>query len=159
MPLKVSIVGKHFFMRLKIVTPVQQDPEQVMKGFNQDLFTALAPPFPPVKLLRFDGSETGHVVSLELNFIFFKQVWTSHIIDHGSNAELTYFIDKGVKLPFFLRSWRHEHKIAKAPQGSHIIDQITYTTGTLITDWLMYPAMWVQFAYRKPIYKKQFKKA
>ena len=43
-------------MKLILKTNVKQSPQQVWAGFNQSLFEKLAPPFPRVRLLRFDGS-------------------------------------------------------------------------------------------------------
>ena len=55
-------------MNLTIETAVRQDYLKVKEGFDEKLFTRLSPPFPPVKLIKFDGSQKGDVVSLELNF-------------------------------------------------------------------------------------------
>ncbi len=143
-------------MKLRIKTHVNQSASQVWKGFDETLFTKLAPPFPSVKLLQFDGSEKGDRVGLELNFILFKQKWISDIVDNGENEEMIFFIDKGVELPFFLKSWRHKHILKKGNPGSEIIDDIEYSTGTILTDLLMYPALLLQFLYRKPVYKKVF---
>jgi hypothetical protein len=64
-------------MRIRITTLVTQNYRQVADRFDQNLFKALNPPFPPVKLLRFDGSRKGDEVHLQLNFLLFKQVWKS----------------------------------------------------------------------------------
>ena len=40
--------------------------DEVFERFNQDLFLALAPKFPPSKLLRFDGCKTGDIVEIEM---------------------------------------------------------------------------------------------
>jgi hypothetical protein len=52
-------------MRIRIRTTVNQDHQTVWKGLNEAFFLKLAPPFPPVKLKRFDGTETGGLVALE----------------------------------------------------------------------------------------------
>ncbi|MHA7130560.1 SRPBCC family protein [Algoriphagus namhaensis] len=145
-------------MKLTISTPVEQDYLQVKAGFNETLFVKLSPPFPPVKLLRFDGSTTGDLVSLELNFLLFKQKWTSEIVEDSLDEQEFYFIDEGVQLPFFLKKWRHKHRILKAGSGTVILDEIDYEAPFFLLTWLLYPAMLLQFAYRKPIYKKLFKR-
>ncbi|WP_425389588.1 SRPBCC family protein [Ekhidna sp.] len=145
-------------MRIKIATEVQADLEQVKSGFNEDLFLSLNPPFPPVKLKEFGGCKTGDMVALELNFILFKQVWKSEITEDNEEAGNWYFVDQGVKLPFFLKSWKHHHGVdAREKGGSTIIDDITYSTGIIATDLLMYPLLYFQFLYRKPIYKRRFR--
>ncbi len=143
-------------MKLRISTRVNAPLQTVKNGFNQDLFLSLNPPFPPVKLLQFDGCEKGDRVKLELNFIFFRQDWVSDITEDAETTERWYFIDEGTKLPFFLRSWKHHHSVERNGNGSVIIDDITFSTGMILTDLLMYPALLGQFLYRKPVYKRKF---
>lgn len=144
-------------MRIQIKTKVDASLEKVKQGFTEDLFLSLNPPFPPVKLLQFDGCQTGDQVALELNFILFKQMWVSDIIKDDLNESSWYFIDQGIKLPFFLSSWKHHHGVKRESEGSTIIDDITFSTGTILTDLFMYPLLLGQFLYRKPIYKKFFR--
>jgi ligand-binding SRPBCC domain-containing protein len=144
-------------MKINIETEVQQDYLKVKEGFNETLFTKLSPPFPPVKLLRFDGSKKGDLVSLELNFLFFKQKWTSEITEDKTTDQEFYFIDKGIELPFFLNEWQHKHRIINSKNGSIIRDEITYKSGFSLMTLLLYPALYIQFLYRKPIYRKIFK--
>ncbi len=143
-------------MRITISTPVKQSRLAVAQGFNQELFKKLSPPFPPVKLLRFDGSEKGDIVSLELNFIVFKQVWESHIVESGETKKEWYFVDVGKRLPFFLTCWQHRHRVVQAGTHAAIINDIIFETPFFITDFLLYPVMWLQFLYRKPVYKRVF---
>jgi ligand-binding SRPBCC domain-containing protein len=131
-------------------------PHKVFEQFDQTLFLKLAPPFPPVKLLRFDGCMPGDVVSLELNFLLFKQVWTSTITAYESNKEGIYFIDEGTHLPFFLTRWHHKHLMQATTDGCLIADDITFESPWFLPAWLLYPVLWLQFAYRKPIYRKMF---
>lgn len=144
-------------MELRITTPVKAPLQTVKAGFTRDLFLSLNPPFPPVRLLQFDGCETGDRVELELNFIFFKQRWVSDITEDSETNDRWYFIDEGTKLPFFLKYWKHCHSVEKNSNGAIIVDDITYSTGTILTDWLMYPALLGQFLYRKPVYKRTFR--
>jgi predicted tellurium resistance membrane protein TerC len=143
-------------MRIVLKTPVNQRAIDVWKGFNKDLFLKLSPPFPAVKLLRFDGSTKGDQVGLELNFGLFKQKWISDITANGENDREIYFVDQGVKLPFFLKKWKHTHIITKLGEHSEIVDDVNFSTGTLLTDLIMLPGLYLQFLYRKPIYKKFF---
>lgn len=149
-------------MRLLLKTNVNLPPDQVWAQFDEQLFKKLAPPFPRIRLLRFDGSTTGCMVEVELNFLLFRQIWQSEIIDHGTSAEEIWFVDRGSKLPFFLRFWLHRHRLIRTSHGStpgtQIVDDIEYRTGSVILDYLMYPLMWAQFAYRGPIYRRAFNK-
>lgn len=144
-------------MNIKISTKVNQSLLQVWEGFNLELFSKLAPPFPPVEVKEFGGCLKGDKVHLQLNFILFKQDWISDIIDQQSTDTEIYFIDKGTKLPFFLSYWQHKHRLVKDGTGTIIIDEIAFRTPTIITDYLFYPLMYLQFLYRKPIYQKVFK--
>jgi len=143
-------------MRISISTPVNSSPKSVFERFDKNLFLQLATPFPPVKLLRFDGCKTGDQVSLELNFIFFRQKWTSVISDFKETENCIYFIDQGVELPFFLTVWHHKHLIEKAKEGSNIVDEITFNSPWFLPEFLLFPVLWFQFSYRKPIYRRVF---
>jgi ligand-binding SRPBCC domain-containing protein len=144
-------------MRIRIITDVNQSVSKVFEGFNETLFLQLSPPFPPVKLLRFDGCKKRDEVHLQLSFIFFKQQWISVITEFQNNEGEIYFIDEGISLPFFLKSWKHKHLIKTHQSTTQIIDDIEFSTGTTITNMLFYPLLYLQFLYRKPIYKKLFK--
>ena len=144
-------------MRITISTLVNQGYRAVAQGFDRNLFEKLNPPFPPVKLLRFDGSKQGDIVALELNFLLFSQTWESRIVEDGETAGEWYFVDEGVKLPFFLASWKHRHRVVQTGTHSTIVDDITFKTPFLLMDYLFYPVMWLQFLYRKPVYKRVFR--
>ena len=143
-------------MRLIIRTSVAQDLPSVKERFTEELFLKLNPPFPPVRLNRFDGSRQGDTVELELNFILFRQTWRSLITDDGQTEREWFFIDEGVKLPFFLSYWKHHHRVLKQGTGSQIVDDIRFRSPFRVMDFLLYPVLALQFLYRKPIYKKYF---
>ncbi len=143
-------------MKLKISTKVQQDFLKVKDGFNEQLFLRLNPPFPFVRLLRFDGCEKGDLVSIELDFVLFKQMWESQIIEDSLDDSKFHFIDVGDKLPFFLSKWKHTHIIKRIEGGSEIIDDIDFYAYNLLFTWVLYPILYLQFLYRKPIYRKVF---
>lgn len=145
-------------MFLTLRTRVRSAPAQVLAGFNQALFVQLAPPYPKLRLLRFDGSHQGDRVEIELRSGLSRHRWTSLITEDGQLPDGTcYFIDEGQELPAPLRFWRHRHLIEPAPGGgSVIVDAIEFRTAWRWLDALLYPAMWAQFAYRKPIYRRVF---
>lgn len=145
-----------YVMRIKVVTAVKASLKAVKEGFTGELFLKLNPPFPPVKLIQFDGSKKGDKVELELNFLLFKQRWVSEITEDGEDSNQWYFIDEGTGLPFFLKRWKHRHVVKKLKTGSIIVDDICYSTGSIITDFIFYPLLFGQFLYRKPVYKKTF---
>jgi ligand-binding SRPBCC domain-containing protein len=143
--------------RIKITTQVNADVATVSKGFTEALFMQLSPPFPPVKLLRFDGCQTADEVIIQLNFILFTQEWHSLITGHNQSVNYFDFIDEGLKLPWPLKKWRHHHIVTQNDkEQTSITDDIHYRTSNWLMDMLIYPLLWLQFAYRKPIYRRVF---
>jgi len=145
-------------MKISISTLVDQDFLSVKKEFNAQLLKTLSPPFPMVTIKQFGGISTNDKVSMELDFLFFKQNWDGEIIDHRQTEEEFYFIDEGTRLPFFLKSWQHKHRLINKGHQTLIIDEIDYTSSNKLTTLLLYPVMIGQFLYRKPIYKRYFAK-
>lgn len=145
-------------MNVYLRTHVAAAPAEVWQGFTRELFLALAPPFPPFKLLRFDGCERGDEVHLELGAGPLRQRWTSLITDHGITANGTYyFVDEGEQLPTPLSYWQHRHLLQPAPGGgTYIVEDLEYRTGSRLLDRLLWPAVWAQFAWRMPIYRRWF---
>ena len=148
-------------MRLTLRTAVAQPPAQVLAGFTRALFEALAPPFPKLRVLRFDGCRTGDEVVIELDTGVTTLSWTARIVDHGVRPDGThFFVDEGQALPPPLRFWRHRHLIEPGPSGgSVVVDALEYRTAAPLLDALLYPALWAQFAWRKPIYRRWFSAA
>ena len=145
-------------MRLLLHTAVLQSPSVVMAGFTRALFEALAPPFPKLRVLRFDGCHTGDRVEIELDTLVKRLPWTSLIVADGQEPDGThFFVDEGQVLPPPLRYWQHRHRIQSGPNGSSlIVDDLEYRTASRLLDVLIYPAMWAQFAWRRPIYRRWF---
>lgn len=143
-------------MRIKVKTDVHASLERVRAGFTKDLFLLLNPPFPSVKIRRFDGCKRGDRVNLELNFLFFKQAWESLITENIDTEREFSFLDEGVALPFFLKSWKHHHLVIRDNGKTWIIDDIHFSTPFVVTNYLLYPILYLQFLYRKPVYRKFF---
>lgn len=145
-------------MHLQIRTHVEQSLPTVWAGFNRSLFDQLSPPFPPVRVLRFDGCQRGDQVHLALNLLITRQNWVSLITDQQTTDAEIYFIDEGTRLPFFLSYWRHRHRLLRNGNETIIVDDITYRTPFRLTDYLLYPFLWAQFAYRQPVYRRIFRR-
>lgn len=147
-------------MRIEIRTRVKSDINVVFAGFNRELFEALTPPLMRVAVLRFDGCQKGDVVELELRiFGLIRQRWRSDIVEDGCGDREIYFIDASERenLPFFLRKWRHEHRIIadESGVGAWIVDRISYRAPFGL-NWLLWPVLWLQFWYRKGVYRSFF---
>tara|TARA_R110001592_G_scaffold142306_3_gene364320 strand:+ start:2669 stop:3115 length:447 start_codon:yes stop_codon:yes gene_type:complete len=145
-------------MRIKISTKVEQDLRNVKDGFNESLFINLSPPYPKVVLNRFDGCDPGDIVALSLDFGIFKQEWVSEIVDQTDSEELFEFVDVGKTLPFFIKKWQHTHVIKRVDSGAMIVDDIEFSTPFFLLNCIMFPLFYFQFMYRKPIYRKWFRK-
>ncbi|WP_143959370.1 SRPBCC family protein [Litoribacter populi] len=144
-------------MRISIKTLVNQDIGKVKSQFNSELLQKLSPPFPKVTIKRFDGIDLDNQFEMELNFGFFTQRWLGKVTRSYEGKESFFFIDEGDKLPFFLKSWKHQHLLISKNGKTEIVDNITFEGRALPLTLLLYPAMWLQFLYRKPIYKRLFR--
>lgn len=150
----------HKQMRFRLKTPVAGEYRQVLARFDRSLLERLSPPGAQVELVRFDGSHLGDIVHIRLTLLgFIKQDWASEIVEEEETSQKTWFTDEGIRLPFFLRYWRHQHIVENHRTYSVIVDEIEYRTPFILFDYLMYPVLYLQFAWRKPIYRKVFGKA
>lgn len=145
-------------MNIVLKTKVKGHYKKVMEQFDRDLFMALAPPFPKIKLVEFTGSKKGDKVHIR----FLAPVntdWVSDITDHHEDENESYFIDEGTTLPWPLKFWKHKHIVRKVDDNtSEIIDDISYRGPNGLMSLLMYPALYFGFLQRKPIYRNYFGK-
>jgi ligand-binding SRPBCC domain-containing protein len=139
-----------------ISTFVPQQLETVRDGFNEQLFQKLTPPFIHSSIVEFGGCRKGDRVVLKVGLPGLTQIWESLITAEGSSDDLWFFVDEGIRLPFPLKRWQHKHLVKKAEEGSVIVDDIIYSTGFVLSDYLVYPFLWFMFYWRKPVYKRYF---
>ncbi|MDO6390793.1 hypothetical protein Q4E40_11695 [Pontibacter sp. BT731] len=144
-------------MLLHLKTTVQQDFRSVFHAFDEQLFRKLAPPYPRLKLLRFDGSAPGDVVEVELQTGIRSFRWTSRITEREITDRAAWFVDEGQEVPPPLRNWQHKHLVTQHGSGAIIHDIIEYSTGYKALDVMLYPFMLAAFGMRKPVYKKVFR--
>ena len=146
-------------MRIYIATEVEENYKAVFSRFDKELFLALKPPLIQLNLTRFDGCLVGDKVELTLGMLGIHQLWTALIVDQKETAEEIYFVDEGQQIPPPIKKWRHRHVIKKlAERKTLIVDDIEFSTGYKLLDVLMFPIMYLQFWYRKPVYKRYFSK-
>jgi len=131
-----------------------------MARFDEQLLLRLSPPGIKVELLHYGGSLPGQRVHLRLRILgLIRQEWESEITEAGEHEGEIYFTDEGRRLPFGLTSWRHRHIVRQAGPGhSIIIDDIHYSSRNALLDLLLWPLFYVQFAYRKPVYRAFFRR-
>ena len=122
-------------MRMLLKTPVRGNYKKVFAGFDQSLLLKLTPPGMKMKLTHSDPSD-----------------------DYELGAQECHFVDTGRIMPFPIRFWRHNHRVQKDGENALILDDIEYKCSFFLLDWLLYPILWLQFKYRKPIYQRHFGK-
>ncbi|PSR04353.1 MAG: hypothetical protein BRD49_05805 [Bacteroidetes bacterium SW_10_40_5] len=128
-----------------------KDPQTIWQQFDNNLLEKANPPWVSAELLRYDGNQVDDQVHLRINLVLLKQDCVS-VITHYQEDENGYdFIDEGKQLPFFLKSWQHHHVIRKEGNGSTIIDDINFSTGTWLTDILFYPILYTLILQANPI--------
>ena len=143
-------------MQITISTEVKQCPEKVYAKFDKNLFLALKPPLMPMRLLRFDNCEQGAIVTVKL---FGMLTWESLVTYNHKSTQEIIFIDEGQQLPFFLSTWQHQHRLMRTKtEGTLITDSIDYQCPFPFLTYLLYPFFYLQFWYRRPIYKRYFTK-
>ena len=138
-------------MNITLTSIVKLDHQSVFKGFDSKLFTYLLPP--GAQLIQFGGSVKGDVVHLKLPL---AGEWVSLITENQESDQGYYFIDEGQTLPFPLKKWRHKHTIEAHKDGTRIIDDMTFSTGSYIFDLLLFPIFYLSFLPRTWQYKNYF---
>ena len=143
-------------MRIRIRTRIaNRTPERVFQNHTRALFLQLAPPFPRLELLQFDGCHTGNIVGIRMNFGLLKTEWWSSITEEIHTAERAQFTDEGSQLPFFLRYWKHQHIMQQEGNDVLMIDDVEFRSVNALSTLLLFPAIYLMLFYRKPIYKKR----
>lgn len=146
-------------MKIHFETHIPLSWKEVQGRFNRSLLDYLRPPFPLVEIEQYDGNHPGARVSLRLNFILFKISWVSLITEEFQDSERYFFIDEGIRLPPFLKSWKHRHQIEQTgPQSCKITDDISFEPGPFWPGFLVKFMLWAQFSQRPRLYKKFFRK-
>ena len=138
-------------MRIVLQSKVNRDLTEVYDRFDQDLFAYLLPT--GAQLIEYGGSKKGNIVHLKLPI---AGEWISEITEDGNATDTRYFIDEGRKLPFPLKKWRHKHSLYRAGNSTIIEDDMTFSTGNIIADMLVYPGLLLAFLPRVWQYKSYF---
>jgi hypothetical protein len=144
-------------MKIKIISTVKTNFQQVAGGFNEKLFRFLLPSEKIARLIRYDGEKTGGIIHIRFSFPWASD-WISKITDSKKQTNEYYFIDKGVKLPFGLKCWKHRHVVKKInANNTRIVDEIDFSTAYQLVDFLIYPILYLAFVTRKMSYRNYFK--
>jgi ligand-binding SRPBCC domain-containing protein len=139
-------------MNITLKSRVPQDINFVYNRFDGNLFEFLLPP--GAQLIEFGGSKKGDVVHLKLPLV---GEWISEITEDGMSQDMRYFIDEGRTLPFPLKKWKHKHVLYGGGKSTVIEDNMSFTTGNIIADIIIYPVLLLSFLPRLWQYKSYFK--
>lgn len=144
-------------MKILIKTRIEKNYQVIFSKFNLELFKALKPPLLNLVVERFDGCKKGDEVHLKMDLMgLLNQKWVSHITANFRSDYEIYFVDEGTLLPPPIKKWKHIHRIEKINElASYVVDDIFYTSGNRALDLAIYPALYLMFLYRKPIYKRE----
>ncbi len=144
---------------MRIHTWVGSPVREVFHGMDRQLFEDLRPPGLPMTILRFDGSCLGDWIELEVGPSWCPHRWRSLITGYSVSDIESWFVDTGRTLPPPLKRWKHRHIVARARNGSQIIDDLTFSTGFFPLDLLIYPFIAFLLLNRKPVYRRRFGKS
>jgi len=139
-------------MNITLKSKVTGDFTSIYKRFDDNLFRYLLPP--GAELISFGGSKKGNLVHLKLPLF---GEWISEITEDGKSGDHYYFIDEGRKLPFPLKTWKHKHVIHKTGKNTIIEDNMSFSTGNVLSDLVFYPILLLSFLPRVWQYKSYFK--
>lgn len=144
-------------MHFVILTSVHQLPDKILERFqDEDFLVKVSPPWVGLKVKRLDGVQKGCEVHLDVKILKWQFKWISRVADFGKNGSEVFFTDDGVQLPCFLKSWRHSHRLIPQDDGTIIVDDVTYNSPFFLLDLLLFPAIYLQFYWRRHIYSSSF---
>lgn len=143
-------------MRIFIKTKVHNNLSTIHQKFDRNLFEKLSPPLMTVKVERFDGCLKDHEVHLLIQSLFVRNKWISKITTSELNEKVFYFIDEGIEIPPPLKKWKHIHRVEAIDSSNcYVIDDITYSSGSNLLDYALFPFLFGMFKFRQPIYKRE----
>lgn len=118
----------------------------------------MLPPLGLVKVKRYQGQTPGDIIDLKFNIPFMGH-WVVIIKDSFLSHREYSFTDRGLKVPFGIKYWKHNHRVvARNNNSCFIIDDIEFETSFVITDRLLYLPLFFMFYMRKPQYRSYYKK-
>ncbi|MFN8393472.1 MAG: hypothetical protein U0176_02220 [Bacteroidia bacterium] len=145
-------------MRFLIKTAVKGEPRKVFAGFDHNLLLKLSPPGMRIDLIHADPAEKPDgYIHLKVTMLgIIRQEWKNRFSNYEINDDRCHFVDQGDMMPFPIKLWRHDHRVERLEGTTHIIDDVQYGTNFFLLDWLLFPVLWFQFRYRRPIYRRHF---
>jgi len=144
-------------MHIRLVTTVKKPFSIVYKNFNESLFKFLLPPLRLASIERNEGQNPGDIIEIRFNLPFIPN-WKVIIKETWLNKKEYGFIDRGLKVPFYIIYWKHIHRVVtRDAKTSFIVDDIEYESHWKWLDYLLYMPFFLMFYPRKFLYKKFYK--
>lgn len=145
-------------MRIRLITTVFKPFEEAYKKFNRKLFEHMLPPLNLARLVRYEGQNPGDIVEIAFRIPFISN-WTVIIKESWLSHREYGFVDRGLKVPFGIKYWKHTHRVVARDAASvFIIDDIEYETSWRWLDYFLYLPMWAMFWPRKFQYRSYYRK-
>ena len=130
--------------------------DDVKLAFHQYSFISFLTKFQPVKILSWDGIESGKKAKFKFWFFGWKHLTVCHEKYINTNSKLSFY-DKGVDLPMGIKFWNHFHSVSQSGDEVYIEDLFEYRHKSKIVEIMLYPVMIAPIVVRKVTYKLFFK--
>tara|TARA_B100001113_G_C20867165_1_gene516640 strand:- start:197 stop:631 length:435 start_codon:yes stop_codon:yes gene_type:complete len=131
------------------------DFDDVKLAFHQYSFISFLTKLQPVKILSWDGIESGKKAKFKFWFFGWKYLTVCHEKYINTNSRLSFY-DKGVDLPMGIKFWSHFHAVRKSEGLVYIEDLFEYRHENKIIEKILYPIMIAPIIVRKITYKLYF---
>ena len=132
------------------------DFDDVKLAFHQYSFISFLTKLQPVKILSWDGIESGKKAKFKFWFFGWKYLTVCHEKYINTNSKLSFY-DKGVELPMGITFWSHFHSVSQNRDAVYIEDLFEYKHENKIIEKILYPVMIAPIVVRKVTYKLFFK--
>lgn len=146
-------------MKIKVVTTLAKKKLNcVKKHWNEELLSAVFPPFPPVSVKSYEGLSKGSKTAVELNFLVFKARVVNEVVEWEESEHVLSMTEIGREFLPSMKNWKQAVTIEQKGEDCVITDELEYGTGVPALDMLFYPSMKGIVLYRQRRYKSYFDK-
>ena len=131
------------------------DYEKVKESFHSIELVKFLTYLQPVKIIEWSGIEDGKVAYFKLWFLGWRDFKVIHE-KYQANEKYLFFIDKGIKLPLGITSWKHSHNVVKDGNNTIIKDSLSFHHTSRYIGYLIFPVLIFPILFRKILYRIYF---
>ena len=131
--------------------------DEVKLAFHQFSFIEYLTKFQPVRILKWEGIESGKKAHFKFWFLNWRKLSVCHDKYVNSDSKLS-FVDKGIVMPMGINYWNHTHIVRDNKDSVIIEDYFEFGHKNKIIEKLIYPVMVFPIFIRRLTYKLFFKK-